>query len=193
MSSLYSIGQMNELGNALERSGWTPADVKKVSGGDILAHLLPFVRACGEVVATTQHIIDCDADPFTPNGWTVDSHRKDGQFIFDPAKIKLHLSPNQRDGKRIRGNELREELASEPVLNANVLDFLLKNPHFIPEEWKRDANDHTRFIFFWGTVYRSPHGRLYVRDLYFDGGWSWGCGWLGDGWGGYSPAALCAS
>ncbi len=58
MSSLYSIGQMNEHADALERNGWTPADLKKASGGDILANLLPLVRAYGEVtVATTPHLI----------------------------------------------------------------------------------------------------------------------------------------
>src|SRR3989338_4439304 len=119
MSSLYSIGQMNEVADAFERNEWTPADLKKASGGDILAHLLPLVRKYGDVatVEAAQHLIDCDAYPFVPNGWAVESHKKGGQFAFDPAKVKLHLSPNQKDGKRIQGDKLRKELANEPVLN----------------------------------------------------------------------------
>jgi hypothetical protein len=37
-------------------------------------------------------------------------------------------------------NSLREELIARPVFNANLLDYLLKNPHLIPAEWKgKDA------------------------------------------------------
>ena len=195
MSSLYSIGQMNEHADALERNGWTPADLKKASGGNILANLLSLVRAYDETaVATTLHIIDCDADPFTPSGWTVVEHKKSGQLAFDPAKIKLYLSPNQQNGKYIEGHKLRKELASEPALNANVLDYLLKNPRLIPEEWKKDADGHTLFIFFWGTIYRHPDGHLCVRCLYWDdGSWYWSSHWLVDDWFGSNPAALPAS
>lgn len=187
---------MNEHADALERNGWTPADLKKASGGDILAHLLPLVRAYDEevAVATTQYLIDCDANPFTPSGWTVELHKKGGQFAFDPTKIKLHLSPNQKGGKYIEGNKLRKELANEPVLNANVLDYFLKNPHLIPKEWKKDASDNTCYIFFWGTIYRNFHDYLYVRSLYwYDGAWHWNDRWLDFDWDGYDPAAVLAS
>lgn len=196
MSSLYSIGQMNEHADALERSGWTPADLKKASGGEILAHLLPLVRAYGEVgvATTTQRIIDCDAKPFEPSGLTVAPeseqlpNRVRGHLVFDPAKIKLHLSPNQLNGKYIKGEKLKTELASEPVLPANVLDFYLANPTFIPEELKGKA------VFFWGTIYRDSHGNLYVRCLYFDDGrWVSFYYWLDCDWSSINPAALLAS
>lgn len=194
MSNFYSIGQMNEHANALERNGWTPADVKKISGGDILAHLLPFVRAYGEVVApTASHTIDCDAKPFEPSGLTVASEadqlpcRVRGQLIFDPTKIRLHLSPSQRDGKYIKGKKLKVELISEPVLPANVLEFYLANSHLIPEEWRG------KVVFFWGTIYRSYDG-LYVRDLYFrDGRWYSHYYRLDYDWNGNYPAAVRAS
>lgn len=132
MSNLYSIGQMNEHADALERNGWMPADVKKTSGGNILAHLLPFVRSYSEVAArtTTQYIIDCNVKPFEPQGLTVAResdqipNRVRGQFVCD-HKIKLYLSPNQQDGKVIKGTELVKELVNDPVLPANVLDFYL--------------------------------------------------------------------
>ena len=195
MSSLYSIGQMNEHADALERNGWTPADVKKASGGNILANLLPLVRAYGEAaVATASHLIDCDADPFVLSGWTVESHKRGGQFAFYPAKVKLYLSPNQQGGKRINGNGLRKEMANEPTLNANVLDYLLKNPHLIPEEWKNDENGNTRYVFFWGTIYRSSGGYLCVRSLFWPGcSWRWSSHLLDGGWHGCRPAAVLAS
>ena len=199
MSSLYSIGQMNEHADALERNGWTPADLKKASGGDILAHLLPLVRKYGDIVpvaTSQQYLIDCDADPFVPSGWTVESHNKGGQLAFNPTKVKLHLFPNQQGRKCVEGNKLRKELASEPVLNANVLDYLLKNPRLIPEEWKKDASGNAICIFFWGTIYCDSSGGLCVRYLYWDGrSWYYGSRQLGSAWdwGDDNPAAVLAS
>lgn len=170
--------------------GQVEAIVNKLGGMNGVQRFLS-----GEIVVKiTEHIIDCDTDPFVPKGWTVESHTKGGQLVFDPVKVKLYLSPNQQSGHYIEGNKLRKELANEPVLNANVLDYLLKNPYLIPEEWKWDEQGNTRYIFFWGTIYRNSRGSLYVRDLCWnDGSWIWGARWLGGGWGGSDPAAVFAS
>lgn len=147
------------------------------------------------VVKMVEYVINCDVDPFVSNGWKAESHTKGGQFAFDPAKIKFYLSPNQLDGKRIEGNKLRKELANEPVLNANVLDYLLKNSHLIPEDWKKDERGNTRYIFFWGTIYRYSYGFLFVRCLcwWHDGSWRWDLHWLDYDWIDYHPAAVLAS
>ena len=136
----------------------------------------------------SEHVIDCDAPSFIPDGLKVKEHQKSGKLTWDAPKVTLYLSDNQKDGKIIEGNRLRKELADKPVLNANVLDYLLANPHLIPEEWKGKA------IFFWGTIYRRLSGDLYVRSLYWgDGGWDWRSGWLdGGGWRGDDPAAVFA-
>lgn len=119
-----------------------------------------------------KNIIDCDADPYVPadrREYIVEEHQKGGQFEWDPAQVELYLSDAQKDG-RIEGNKLRKELEGKPVLNANVLDYLLKNSHLIPEEWK------DKYVFFWGTIYRSQYdpddSDLYVRFL----------NWVGDRW-----------
>jgi len=133
----------------------------------------------------TPHIIDCDANPFLPVGWKgIESHKKGGMLEWNPTKVKLYLSPNQQDGKTIKGHNLRKELENEPVLNANVLDYLLAHPELIPEEWKE------KYVYFWGTIYRDSVGRLCVRYLCFIGGrWRWGCDWLGIDRDSNSPAA----
>lgn len=142
----------------------------------------------------TERTIDCDVAPFVPDGWKVEEHKKGGQFVFDPAKVKLYLSPNQRGGKVIEGNKLRKELANEPVLNANVLDYLLAHPGLIPVDWKKDEQGNTRYIFFLGTIYRFSDGRLYVRCLYWNGdAWDWNNSWLSNDWDDHYPAALLAS
>ncbi len=134
------------------------------------------------------HIINCDEDPFLPEGWKVDNHKKGGQLEWDPAKVRLHLSPNQQNGKSIRGDELYKELENEPVLNANVLDYLLAHQELIPDEWKG------KYVFFWGTIYRFSGGRLGIRCLYWnDDRWYWDSFWLGYDFYGSDPAALSAS
>ena len=91
-------------------------------------------------------------------------------------------------GKSIKGEQLQTELANEPVLNANVLDYLLAHPTLIPDEWK------DKYIFFWGTVYRHSLGGLCVRYLCFsDGEWRSHSYRLGSVWYGPDPAAVRAS
>ncbi|MEK7546487.1 MAG: hypothetical protein AAB554_05495 [Patescibacteria group bacterium] len=135
-------------------------------------------------------IVDLDADPFVPDAFSVLEHKKGGQFAFVPAKITLFLSEGQKGYKRIEGRKLREELKAQPVYNANLLDWYLRkeNQHLIPEAWKG------KYLYFWGTIYRLPGGRLYVRCLYWHVvGWRWSFYWLDDDWGSHDPAAVPAS
>ncbi|MBI5420985.1 MAG: hypothetical protein HZA35_01590 [Parcubacteria group bacterium] len=141
-----------------------------------------------------EHLIDFDANPHVPNGWSVVEHKKGGILKWDPAKVKFHLSRNQRGNKSIVGNELRKELEKQPVYNANMLDFLYAKQELIPEEWKKDENGNIRFIYFWGTIYRDSDGFLYVRYLCFRGGqWDWRYRWLDDDWRSRFPALVSAS
>lgn len=133
-------------------------------------------------------IIDCDTDPFMPKGWTVKEHKKGGQIKWGSKKVMLHLSKKQHGSKVIGGHDLRQELENRLVLNANVLDYLLTNPHLIPKEWR---GSH---VFFWGTVYRDPGGDLCVRCLRWgDGRWGWSDRWLDRDWDDDAPAAVFAS
>lgn len=135
----------------------------------------------------TKHLINTDADPFTPDGWKVEEHRKKGQFTWDPTKVSLYLSSRQKGGKVIGGHDLRKELSGKAVLNANVLDYLLAHPELIPESWKGKR------VYFWGTIYRRADGFLSVRCLYwYDGRWRWRYDWLFYGWNGIMPAALAS-
>lgn len=149
----------------------------------------PFLVEAGVYEAPADWI-DCDADPFVPEGWEVRPQDQlpgaaRGKMTFDPAEAVLYLSERQEGRRTAKGTELRKELSSRPVLPANVLDWLLERPELIPESWKG------QYVFFWGTVYRGRDGNLCVRYLCWYGGrWCWGDDWLGNVWHSSAPAAL---
>ena len=106
------------------------------------------------MVDTRQHIIDGDASPKDAEGWAVQEHRPCGLITWDPSKIQLYLDPWQDSHKEvITGHELYSRLATMPILNANILDYLLENQHLIPDEWKKDKDKRILNILFWGTIY----------------------------------------
>lgn len=122
--------------------------------------------------------------------WTIEYNNSLGEI--DLSKIKLHLEPEQKNGYT-EGEVLAERFKNNG-LNANVLDYLLANPRAIPDDWKVDENGKTRYIFFWGTIYRVSVGNLYVRCLCWgNGAWDWGGNWLSDDFDARNPAALLAS
>lgn len=187
-SAFSVVGLAHKVCLSAEEQGYTPEPLNSLAeNSDLFRQLLQVQRGYAEM-KLIKHVIDCDANPFVPDGWKVEEHQKGGQFVWDASKVQLYLSDGQKNGKVIEGNKLRKELAGKPVLNANVLDHLLANLHLIPEEWKG------KLIFFWGTIYRSSGGILYVRCLFWDGGrWGWRCVWLDGDWSGHSPVALRAS
>jgi len=211
MSTLETldVGQALELKLAFRKAGWSNGDLKRLCEGRLLVdfrdvllghaevravgRVLPDVEPCDKPlkkkarakVAVAQHIIDCDADPFIPEGWSVGEHRKGGKFLWSPSSINLFLADGQKNDKCIGGDDLRAILKNKKVLNANVLDFLLAHPQIIPEAWKG------KNVFFWGTIYRVRDGGFYVRVLCWGGSrWYWNFGWLCSDWCGPTPAAV---
>ncbi|MAG11703.1 MAG: hypothetical protein CMI52_02750 [Parcubacteria group bacterium] len=170
------------------RNGLTITELRRLAEDDVMQRVIPIIRDEPPVESApdpNRIIIDCDADPFIPDSWSVEEHRKGGQLEWNCENVELWLSQEQQSSS-IQGHQLRKQMAEKRVFNANVLDHLLTNPHIIPEEWK------SQYIFFWGTIYRNRNGRLYVRSLYWDGGaWCWNDGWLGRRWRG-GPALVPA-
>lgn len=195
---MLDVGQANELKMAFRRADFTNADIKRLCDSHLLGSIRSVLRgeASINVISPVRHIIDCDVAPFIPEGWCVEEHKNDGQFTFDPSQIELYLDFDQYGSKYsepIDGNTLRRGLADKPVLNANVLDYLVTHPDLIPEIWKKDRRGRTQNIYFWGTVYRDGSGNLVVRALCWRGEWHWTCDWLDNKWLGNDPAAMRAS
>lgn len=201
---VLGVGLAQELEHAFNRNGFGSLDeIKELTKGDLLGQVRSVLLGHAEIVVK-EHVVDLGANAVIPKdcNWTVEEHRKgnvvklerktDGLYI-DGKKIDFYLSKKQKK-ESIVGNDLRVELKDQPVLNDNVLNYLLKNPHLIPEDWKKDADGNTRYIFFWGTIFRRAVSSLDVRYLYWDdGAWGWSCGWLGHGWSSSNPAAVSAS
>ena len=185
------VGLALDLKNAFRRNNWSEGEIKELTKGTFLRDVRKAMLGHAEI-KPLDHVIDCDSDPFRPDGWTVEEHKEGGQLKFDLNGIGLYLSKRQRSNEHIDGHvggiELRKELENQPVLNANVLDYLLAHPELIPDEWKG------KYVFFWGTVYRSHDGRLYVRCLcWASDRWSWFCNRLVSDWHSVNQAAVRAS
>ncbi len=164
-SAFSIVGLAHKLCLAFEAQGFTPELLNALAESPhILAELRNVQRGYSEIKPIT-YVIDCDAKPFVPDELEVFEHMPGGVVVWDPTKICLFLSERQKCGALVVGNKLRKELARSPTMNANVLSFLLKNPHLIPEDWKYDERGNTRYIFFWGTIYRDVSGQLCVPYL----------------------------
>ena len=123
--------------------------------------------------------------------------RSDDNLYIEGKKIVPNFSERQVGNKQVVGYELRGELESgeQVLLNSNVLDYIFDHPELFPEHWKKDEDGNIRFIYFWGSTFRSPsNGSLYARGLY------WGGSelrrrykWLGCDWDRQDPSASVAS
>ena len=140
----------------LEAEGFTPDHVTKLGQFGNLAgiksvlegkaKIKPVAEDASRIITLNETtVVNLATTPNLPfSGATVESHigegwaivvkRSDGLYV-NGRKVVLHLSKRQIKGKTIQGHELREELTSKPVLNANLLDALADNPHLIPEAW----------------------------------------------------------
>ncbi len=188
MSDLtLDVDQAGELKAAFRRGGWTNGDIKHLCEGNILTRVREVILGRA-TINTGEPTIDLDADPFVPSDWKVEEHRKGGQWKYDPTKLRLHLSVKQQNGQVVTGLELCKELADLPVMNANLLDWYLINPEFIPNELKNQPT------FFWGTRYRDPYGNQYVRFLYRRGQkYDWNYSNTRKDWGSTKPGLVLAS
>lgn len=122
-------------------------------------------------------MIDCEAPPRIPRGFTLERHRESAPLKWQPGCATVWKSALQADGRPDDGARIERQLEDESVLNANVLDWLFANQYAIPEEWT------DRYLFFWGTIFKHAAGSRYVHCLFKkDDRWCWGRFWIGAGW-----------
>lgn len=141
-------------------------------------------------------LIDTDKSPQVYGLlWTIaENFSKRGTISWNKDKYKdaLFMHPMQM-GSSIRGNDLYEYFKQKntPIMNASVWEYLKEHTEEIPEEWKRKYGGNELYIFFWGTIDRSPKGDLYVRYISWTGGnWTASNYLLSGNWHEDFPAAI---
>lgn len=164
--SFKSAEQIHRLESAFARAGgWDHALVEKLISGDILVDMKSVLYGCSEI-KPVRHLIDSDAEPYTPAGWKIETHHRMGVLTVNPGRIKLFRTEKQLREKKVSGLELQKELKSKKILNANFLDHFLRFPEMIPDFFEKDSPGITTvYVFFWGTKYRDREDRLCVRCL----------------------------
>jgi hypothetical protein len=89
---------------------------------------------------------------------------------------------------------LRLKESAHIRLDAKVFQTLWENKDRIPEIWKEKTDGNTTYVFFAGTILRSPRGFRFVLCVYWRGrGWRWRYFWLGGDWFFSYPSAVLAS
>ncbi|MDO8512343.1 MAG: hypothetical protein Q7S57_03655 [bacterium] len=182
-SEFSVLGLAHKFFTAAEERGFNKAKI------NALAENPTMLQNCYDLFigqARIVYIVDLDAYPFMPDGWELLEHHKGGQFEFEPAKIALFLSEDQKGDRQIRGYDLGNELRVHAGFNANLLDFLIAHPLLIPKDW------NGKTVFFWGTHYRNADG-VCVRYLDWGGeSWIWNYYYLADDLTCEEPAAVPA-
>lgn len=111
---------------------------------------------------------------------------------IDPQKMYLRqfLSPEERS---ISGEEFyrRLLLCGAIRLDAAVLLHLLEFPSLFPSAWRAQTDGNTTFVYFFGSIFRSPEGNRCVLRVYDSGGaLDWRCIPLSHPWATNDVAAI---
>lgn len=202
-SEFSLLGLAHKFCLAAEAQGYTPEFLNDLAEKPkLLAGMYDVQRGLSEI-RRIEHVFDRSKTPRFPFlGAQIEEHngagtsclekKADGLYL-DGKKIILQIVQSQKNGT-IVGIMIREKLSKKPVLDVTILDYLLDHPELIPEDWKRDEDGRTRYIYFWGTVYRRLDDYLYVRCMFWSSGtWQAHYRWIANDWLANYPAAMSAS
>lgn len=123
-----------------------------------------------EVSART--LISCNVDPPTPaSSLAILEHDRHADVEWNPNKLAFYQPPEHGQGKNLTLKQVQQGLCILnllQILNANVLDFLLKNPDLLPPKLMIGPHGQRRDLYFFGTRYRY-RGAACIRYLYRNG------------------------
>lgn len=138
-----------------------------------------------------------DPAEFIVEGWSIAEEDERSlaltEIDLDQVRLEHMLKPGE---SWVKGEEKLTRLkdAGFVRLDARIFETLWADQSLIPEKWKEKTGGNITYIFFDGTVLRSPGGRRCVLYLCWNGGqWRWDYRWLGRGWGVSGPSAVLAS
>lgn len=159
--------------------------------GKTLQKLAPVVRGHSEV-RPIDFVIDFDAPPVVPKGYTLKSHHQtfSGKGIFNRIgdelllfhgstrerwKFDLHLISGQKGQKTVDGTRVQNKIEKvrgnkTVVLDVNCRDLFMQNPQLIPESLRCDREGKEYWIYFWGTTFCDRSGCECVPYLRYQKG-----------------------
>jgi hypothetical protein len=178
--SEFSVGLAHEFVISAAKAGFTAQEFREIVRNHSLLKQFHRVYTEKASVVEIEHLIDCNHKaaslPFTDNyhvrSFSVKYFPRGGLWKWAPEELTLWQMPEQ--SRETVGRDLWNVIEQKeiPVLNANVLDYLIAHPHLIPKDWVHKC------VYFWGTIYyESGLGGFYVRRLtgHVDGsGYHWG-------------------
>lgn len=202
-SAVMNVRQSAELDFALERNGWTADDVKKLSTGDMLAKILPFVRGQAEIVLFDQIIPMADilkidrTKPFNPedlvgkdyrvwrgpkNGNGLEGGKEEDERSLVIAEINptniLALTGLREGESSLTGEERLARLIIESIqLDAKIGETLYREKGQKTLRWLHQTFGVSDFEFLGTTLRRYNGNRCALRLWRHDDGcsWHWNC------------------
>ena len=121
--------------------------------------------------AREEHVINLDAAPEIPEGWSVHDEdqvegRATGKLIWEPSKV-LSISVKILPGLGHDAHKaFREALKGQPVLGDSAFNYFRDHQRVIPKSWGSGVG-------FFGTIFRNEEGVRCVRTLYLTRGMFW--------------------
>jgi hypothetical protein len=113
-------------------------------------------------------------------GWSIEEQDERSLALteVDLGKIQLITVLGSGETSISRRGVLNRLKAQDYIrLDAKVLQILIESKSLIPEAWKQRIDDDRIFaIFFDGTIFRTPEGRLCTLFLFWghnNSGWCW--------------------
>ena len=204
---MLDVGQANELKMAFRRAGWTNADIKKLSEGNLAEQVLLVSKGLATIVRHCLKLalpkVFNPTELFIGAGWTVWKGPADGNGLkgdedcvpepdvmdFEQIVLETHL---QQGKTSIHGEEKMHlaRVGKNQQLGGRAFLSLWKDwqkckadgkPEESILEKLRRAKKIGNVIYFFGLTLRSPVGGRCVLYLSFRGmGWDWSYDWLCD-------------
>ncbi len=148
-----------------------------------------FLQNRGKLIIGEPKIITIDRSvafnpaEFIGEGWKIDEQDERSVAITTLDLTKVSLVDMLKQGESaVNGEEKQKRLAKAGhiCLDAGAFWHFWKNKHLIQALWKEPIGGKVRFIYFNGTVLRSPSRNRFVLYLdWSEGRWGRSCSWLG--------------
>ena len=182
-------------------------EIISLKPGEFGRRFTAFLKSGGRIIVGEVKVVKIDrSQPFNPTefmeekGWTIKEQDKRSLAFTDLDLTKVQFKTMFKDGESsITGDEKLSRLkaAGHIRLDAKVFQTLWENKKLIPESWKKKIDGKVHYIFFDGTILRSPYGDRCVLSLCwrrrYGGMWCWAYRWLISDWDHGSPSAVLAS